>query len=131
MTGRLAGLTVKVMTSEVAPGSQPPSTGLRVLLSPGEPRVTTATAASATTTPAARYLPPDPGLGRLGPGRRSSGSPRAAGGGAGAGADGLVREKFMEGLPFVVRQGAEVAVKLEPGGLVLLPLADELVLYAE
>src|SRR5262249_55805537 len=71
-------------------------------------------------------------------GRWSSGSSRVAGGVAGLAGSvpggcvgGLWREKFIEGLPFVVGQDAEVAVEGEAGGLERDPGLDEGVLRGE
>src|SRR5262249_40931057 len=121
------------MTSGEAPGNRPAN--LSGLLRPGTLSVTTPAAASTAAATAASTLPARPPPRRPArlrrAGRCNSGRSRIAGGGVGEGADGLCREKFMEGLPFVEGQGAEVAVEFEAVDLVLVPPGDQVVLLLD
>src|SRR4051812_1203556 len=99
---------------------------------PGTPTATVP-ATPRTSSAATRIaLPPRPL--RL-PGRCRSGRSWDWGGGVAApdpaGAAGLWREKFMEGLPFIVRQGAEVSVEGQSGDFEGEPGVDQPVLQPE
>src|SRR3954449_4559482 len=113
------------MTSATDPAKRRDS-GLSGLISPGTPRTTTPAAPRQTAAPATSALPRDRRRFRPGAGRCSSGRSPAAGGGDAAEAfEGLCRVKFMESLPFVKGQGAEVAVEGKAGHLIIIPVLDE------
>src|SRR5271165_45917 len=86
------------------------------LLNPGTLRTVMPPRASRQARPTAITLPA-PTLRRLG--RRSGGrfSVGVDGAGAEAGPSVLCREKFTEGLPFIIRQDADVAVHGQTGQL--------------
>src|SRR5439155_1455567 len=108
-----AGLTGKWMISVSVEANRP----LIDLLTPGTPTATPAPARRITARNTQSLLPDDFRRG----GRWASGRSRACGCGGEVAVEGLCREKFMEGLPLIVRQGAEVAVELQSLELVLLP----------
>src|SRR6185312_12616534 len=94
---------------------------------PGTPR-TTPTPASATTDRTIQNLLPDD-LRRGG--RCTSGSSRVAWGGGDVPVEGLCREKFMEGLPLVIRQDTEVTIEGQSRELILLPAHHHRVLQRQ
>src|SRR5208282_2738252 len=94
------------------------------VLNPGTLRTVTPPRASRLARPTAITLPADAlrWLGRRSGGRFSVG---IDGAGAEAGPSVLLREKFTEGLPFIVWQDADVAVDGQTGQLVGLVSRDQ------